>query len=372
MVGPYPVDGVATGGIAAVAVALVTALRQFDDIELHVVTTAPRRTASASARLHLVTDSGRWRRVTMYRSERITIARTLGELRPNVVHVQGQNFFAVGGLDAGLPSVVTLHGMLSREASITDRRSSWTERLSKRIRGRFNARFEAMTLRRARDIIVISPFVARTIAGLTNARLHAIPNPIDDAFFGLADAQQDGRLLYAGTLEPRKGLHALIEAMRHLRERGVNAELRIAGADADPRYAASLRAAAARLGDDVRFLGVISQQQLLDEYASAALVVMSSVEETSPMLLQQAMAAGKASVAPAVGGIPDLIEDGVTGRVVAPADPAAFAGAIEEMLRNRAARERIGCAARQVAESMFRASAVAEATREVYRAAAAQ
>ena len=371
MVGPYPVDGVATGGIAAVALALADALRQLDDIDLHIVTTSTGGAASAATTwMHLVPDSGRWRRVTMYRAERTAIARTLRELRPDVVHAQGQNFFAIGALDAGLPAVVTLHGMLAREASIIDRRSRWTERLSKRIRGRFNARFEAATLRRARDIIVISPFVARTIAGGTQARLHAIANPVDDAFFGLPDAQQDGRLLYAGTLEPRKGLHDLIEAVRQLRGRGVHAQLRIAGADADPGYAASLRAAASGVGDGVRFLGVIGQQQLLDEYAAAALVVMSSVEETSPMLLQQAMAAGKASVAPAVGGIPDLVEDGVTGRVVPPADPAALAEAIEALLTDRAARQRIGAEARRIAESRFRAQAVARATRDVYRAAA--
>ncbi len=368
MVGPYPVDGVATGGIAAVSAALADALRQLDDIDLHIVT-ASAGDASTTPSTHLIRDSGRWRRVTMYRAERAAIARTLRELRPNVVHAQGQNFFAIGALDAGVPTVVTLHGMLAREAGIIDSRSRWSERLSKRIRGRFNARFEAATLRRARDIIVISPFVARTIAGRTQARLHAIANPVDDAFFGLPDAQQDGRLLYAGTLEPRKGLHDLIEAVRQLHGRGVHAQLRIAGADADPGYAASLREAASGLGDAVRFLGVISQQQLFDEYAAAALVVMSSVEETSPMLLQQAMAAGKASVAPAVGGIPDLIEDGVTGRVVAPAEPAALARSIEELLGDGAMRDRMGGEARRRAEGRFRAAAVADSTRNVYRLA---
>jgi glycosyltransferase involved in cell wall biosynthesis len=370
LVGPYPLDGVATGGIAAVATALAAALQTLDDIDLHVVTTAPRGVSAPTPSVHVVADSGRWRRVTMYRAERAAIRQTLRKLRPDVVHAQGQNFFAIGALDAGLPTVVTLHGMLAHEASITDRRSRWSERMSKRMRGWFNARFEAETLRRARDIIVISPFVARTIAGRTSARLHAIANPVDDAFFSLADAQQPGRLLYAGTLEPRKGLHDLIESVRQLRKRDVHAELHIAGADADGGYAASLRAAAAGMDNAVRFLGVISQPRLLEEYAATALVVMSSVEETSPMLLQQAMAAGKASVAPAVGGIPDLIEDGATGRVVAAGDPAALADAIAELLGDRATREGMGRAARAVAEGRFRATAIAAATREVYRSVA--
>lgn len=370
MVGPYPLGGVATGGVAAVAAALAGALRQLDDIDLHIVTTAasgPTFTDDRSLPVHLVPDSGRWRRITMYRAERAAIARCLRELRPDVVHVQGQNFFAVGALASGLPTVVTLHGMLAREAHIVDRRSRWIERLNKRVRGRFNAWFEATTLRRAQHLIIISPYVARSIEGRTRAKLHAIDNPIDDAFFAVRDAQEDGRLFFAGAIEPRKGLHHLIEAMRLMGARGVVVRLRIAGADADAGYAAALRTAAASLGDAVRFLGVISQAELLDEYAKAALIVMSSVEETSPMLLQQAMAAGKAAVAPRAGGIPDLIEDGVTGRLVAPADAGGLADAMAALLADPEERARMGESGRQHAEARFRASAVAARTRDVYR-----
>ena len=376
MVGPYPVGGIATGGIAAVAAALAAALARLDDIDLHIVTSTPpgrRAESSGGPPVHVVAASGRWRRIKKYSSERAALAHSLRQIRPDVVHVQGQNYFAVGALAAGLPTIVTLHGMLAREAAITDRRSRWTERLSKRVRGRFNASFEKATLRRAQDLIVISPYVARSIAGRTHARLHTIANPIDDAFFDVPDAQQPGRIFFAGAIEPRKGLHDLLEAVRLMRTRHVPVELRIAGADADAGYAASLRAAAASagLGDAVRFLGVITQASLFDEYAAAALVVMSSVEETSPMLLQQAMAAGRATVAPMVGGIPDLIEDGVTGRVVAPADPSALARAIAELLADPVARHRFGREGRRRAEARFRAATVAESTRDAYREAIA-
>jgi glycosyltransferase involved in cell wall biosynthesis len=376
MVGPYPLDGIATGGIAAVAAALADALVRLDDIDLHIITTSIANTAGSSGGvppIHVVAGSGRWRRVTMYRGERAAIARCLRKLQPDIVHVQGQNFFADGALAAGLPTIVTLHGMLAREAAITDRRSRPMERISKRIRGRFNASFEAATLRRADDLIIISPYVARSIAGRTSARLHTIANPVDDTFFDLPDAQVPGRIFFAGAIEPRKALHGLIDAVRLMRGHDVPVALRIAGADADAGYAASLRsaAAAAELGDAVRFLGVITPAELIEEYAAAALVVMSSVEETSPMLLQQAMAAGKAVAAPGVGGIPDLVEDGVTGRVVTPADPSALAEAISELLADPDARHRMGREGRRRAEERFRPSAVAASTRDAYREAIA-
>jgi glycosyltransferase involved in cell wall biosynthesis len=361
------------GGIEAVSSALVCALQRLDDVELHVVTVAAGKPLAArhvdQPPLHVLVSSGRWQRPTLYLRERAAIARCLRELRPDVVHVQGQNFYALGALSAGLPTLVTLHGMLAREARIVDPRSRWTERLSKRVRGYVNATFEAKTLRRAAQIVVISPYVAECIAGRTRARLHAIDNPIDDEYFTVPDEQQHtGRLLFAGALEPRKGVHHLIEAMRLLRIRGVRATLVVAGATVDQGYAAALRRATVEggLGQDVQFLGLIDQERLYREYAQASLVVMASREETSPMLVQQAMAAGRAVVAPRVGGIPHLIEDGVTGLLVTPEDPHAIAGAVSALLGDAESRRRMGAAARERAEHRFRAAAVAARTRDVY------
>ena len=372
MVGPYPLGRAVTGGIEAVAAALAAGLCLLNDIELHIVTVSAQMTPShegvAGAAIHGLPSSGRWRRLTLYRRERAAIARCLRELRPDLVHVQGQNFYALGALDAGFPTVITLHGMLAQEARIVDPRSHWTERLSKRLRGLFNATFEATVLRRAAHLIIISPYVAQCVASRTRARLYPINNPIDDAFFALPDAQEPGRLFFAGPLEPRKGLHHLIEAVRLLRAAGQPATLHMAGAAVDRGYALALecRVAEAGLTRAVRFLGVIAEKELLREYAQAALVVMASREESSPMLLQQAMAAGKPVVAPRVGGIPHLVEDEVTGRVVAPEDPEALADAIGRLLSDPAARWRMGAEGRRRAESRFRASAVAARTRQVY------
>ena len=62
------------------------------------------------------------------------------------MHAQGANFCGVGALASGLPTVVTPHGMLFREANIVDPRSRQIRQLQTRIRGHFNARFEAQVL----------------------------------------------------------------------------------------------------------------------------------------------------------------------------------------------------------------------------------
>jgi glycosyltransferase involved in cell wall biosynthesis len=373
MVGPYPVNRPITGGIEAVAHALAIPLRLLPGLELHIVTRADDGTAKVGpdeANLHVV-PAPRFSRANFYRTERGAITRLLRELQPDVVHVQGQNFYALGSLAAGLPTVVTLHGMLFREAKIVDPRSHWSERIFKRLRGFFNARFEAITLQRARHLIVINPYVSECIAGRTHARSHAIDNPIGDEFFAVSGPEEAGRLFFAGAIEPRKGLHQLIDAIAGLHSRGQHATLRLAGRTLDAGYKAALdaRIAAAGLRDVVRFLGLIPQADLLAEYAAASVIVMASQEETSPMLIQQAMAAGKPVVASAAGGIPHLVQDGVSGRLFPTGDTPALVAALEELLAAPAQRRAFGNAARQAAEARFRASAVAARTLTVYEEA---
>lgn len=376
MVGPYPPKGSAiTGGIEAVATYLANGLLRQPDLELHVVTLAEDgqvgTVVDGPLTRHQLPSSGRWKRPTLFLRERRAIAAKLRAMRPDVVHVQGQNFYAMGALAARMPTVVTLHGMLHKEAQIVDPRSTFPERVGKVLRGRFNSYFERLTLERARDLIIISPYVGESIRGKTTARLHRVDNPIDDRFFSLKKREVPGRLFFAGPIEPRKGLHLLLEAVAELPAES-NAHLHIAGKTVDAGYANSLKSYVGEHGLEgrVRFLGLIDQAALLAQYAEASLIVMASQEESSPMLLQQAMAAGKATVAPRVGGIPFLVEDSVTGLVVEPNDAHAIAAALSRLLASDKERRAMGAAARRVAVERFAIDSVASRTVQVYHAAA--
>lgn len=377
IVGPYPLEGRPPGGIESVSAALVHGLQQIDDVEVHLITIAlPGATPGVRwlgprATLHALRSTGRLRRPTTFFFERRAITRLLGQLRPDIVHVQGQNFYAPAALASGFPTVISIHGMLAREAYIIDPRSSAGERISKRLRGIFNARFEAIALREAKHLIINNPYAEQTIGPLTKAQMHWLDNPIEDRFFDVPDTPEPRRVFFAGSFQPRKGVHHLVEATRIMRDRGEGVDLRIAGPVLDAGYAAEVRRtiADAGLSDTIRLLGVVNEATLLEEYARASVVVMASKEETSPMFLQQAMAAAKPAVAPDVGGIRYVIEDGGAGRLTAAEDARAIASALSAILSDGALRHRMSKAARAAAESRFRARAVAERTLAVYRAA---
>jgi glycosyltransferase involved in cell wall biosynthesis len=98
-------------------------------------------------------------------------------------------------------------------------------------------------------------------------------------------------------------------------------------------------------------LGFVPHEELGELYDRAALVVCPSYREGLPLCVLEAMAHGKPVVASAVGGIPELVEDGVTGLLVEPGDVAGLRAAIERLLADPALRRRLGRGARaRVAE----------------------
>lgn len=100
---------------------------------------------------------------------------------------------------------------------------------------------------------------------------------------------------------------------------------------------------------------------------AADLFVMSSYEEGYCTSVMDAMACGKAVVATRVGGLPELVQEGVTGRLVPPSEPGALAGALVDLLKDRKRREKMGRQGRGKAETSFSAERMVEQTLAAYR-----
>ena len=371
MVGPFPLtDRPAVGGIESVAVNLVGGLTDLG-IDVCVVTclagaTGPSRGSGFD--IHVVATSVRMARLSGYALERRAVTEAVLAAGPDLVHVQGANFYGPAALAAGLPTVVTPHGILGREASLTHPASGWLERAGKRLRGRANARFERMTLERATDLVIISPYVEAVLRPLTMARAHPIPNPVSPPFFGARSRPEPGRVLFVGGISPRKNTLLLVHAFGRVAAVSQEARLQVVGTPLDAGYHRTMLAAMAdpALNGRAGYLGVVSEARLVDEYERAALLVLPSREESSPMVIQQAMATGLPVVAARAGGIDRLVENGGTGLLVAPDDEAALADAIIELLGDPERCRAMGCRARAGAER-FRPATVATATVEVYR-----
>jgi colanic acid/amylovoran biosynthesis glycosyltransferase len=152
----------------------------------------------------------------------------------------------------------------------------------------------------------------------------------------------DGRLrvLFVGRLVPEKGPDILVEAASLLARRGVALDLVIVG---DGRLSELLRTEVEDkgLGDTVRLLGAVGQDDLPDWYRWADVFCLPSFAEGVPVVLMEAMSSELPVVTTPVAGIPELV-DTTTGRLVPPGDATAVAEAIEEFGKDPELRAETG------------------------------
>jgi glycosyltransferase involved in cell wall biosynthesis len=127
-------------------------------------------------------------------------------------------------------------------------------------------------------------------------------------------------VLAVGRLVPEKGFDVLIRAVAETGDRLV-----VVG-DGDIRPA--LDSLTRSTNADVTFAGSVDPTELARDYAAARVVAVPSRREGFGMVAAEALAAGRAVVGTRVGGLPDLVTDGVTGTLVAPDDVAALVDAL--------------------------------------------
>jgi len=132
------------------------------------------------------------------------------------------------------------------------------------------------------------------------------------------------------SLIARKDPLTLIRAAAEVRRAVPHLQICVAGSLADEPYVRRVRQEIAVLGLDgvVSLPGSLPAERLQQEYSQAEIVVLPSRQESAPLAIVEAMAAGIPVVASAVGGVPDMVEDGITGFQVPPGDPGALARAL--------------------------------------------
>ncbi|CUH42205.1 glycosyltransferase [Ruegeria atlantica] len=186
--------------------------------------------------------------------------------------------------------------------------------------------------------------------------------PMDLSRFGIAENAVV--IAKIGRVTVQKDHENFLQAVTCLRERNLKIHVLIVG-DGELAEHVRERANSLGLGDDqLTFTGNLRDMPAL--LAAIDIFVLASKWEGLPMALLEAMAAEVPVVSTAVGGIPDLIKDGVNGMLVAPSDPSALACALEKMIADADARKRLGRAGRSTVESRFSGEAMMDRLWSIY------
>ena len=222
-----------------------------------------------------------------------------------------------------------------------------TRRMDRPVRSGVKARlmYEGLTLRTA----AISGCVAEQLlaGGVAPGRVVLIPSAVDPAELApgrprgavrdeLGAGPDEVIVLALGALVKRKGHDVLLDALDRLDPRPI---VWIAG-DGEERKALELKAG--RLGDRVRLLG--KRADVADLLGAVDLVAMPSRAEGLGVAALEAMAAGRAVVASAVGGLAEVVVEGRTGLLVPPGDAPALAAALGRLVEDADLRTRLGAA----------------------------
>jgi glycosyltransferase involved in cell wall biosynthesis len=159
----------------------------------------------------------------------------------------------------------------------------------------------------------------------------------------------------------------LLRAARTVLNRLASARFVFVG-DGPLRNELLITAAELQLGAACAFPG--ARRDIYDVMSAMDIFVLPSLNEGIPMSLLEAMALGRPVVASAVGGIPEVIQDGVNGRLVPPGDPEALAEACLDLAGDRELAQAIGACARQTIEDSFSHERCGSALLNVYRSVA--
>ncbi len=215
---------------------------------------------------------------------------------------------------------------------------------------RFNLRAKVES---ADFVVCISDFARSQLMALVSEehwdKLHVIHCGIDPEVFS-PPAERDGagglNVLSVGRLVPFKGQGLLIEAVAALVGRGIDARATVVGWGENRP---SLESLAAELGvsDRVIFTGAIGQDGIRGYLESADAFCLPSFAEGVPVSLMEAMAMELPVVSSRIMGIPELIEDGVSGRLIAPGNVEDLIAALEHLAAHPRERRRLGRAGRE-------------------------
>ena len=284
----------------------------------------------------------------------------------------GEGFFSI--LFQRWPSLVRLYTPLSLIGELGLRRS--TNYFDYFLFGIM----EKVSIKKA--TIVNSP--SRNLAALVadkfkfDGEISIVYNPIDtDKFAPKKEYHQPDsktvKVLFVGRLEDRKGAHILAHTIPKIIGAGKQVQFTLLGRDcygvdgvsSMKDYISDILSREGGL-DNVRFLDPVPYHLLVEQYLAADIMVVPSLYDNSPYTCLEAMSCGLPVVGTSAGGMPEYIDNGISGIIVPPGDPDALSKAIIELVDDAEKRKNIGSAARSKALSVFKREVIAKEITKLY------
>lgn len=357
------------GGTWAAAHNLVEALIRYTDATVLTVTfrtdiSAPEKLLRHGGRLEIRQyPLGRYRSLINHVGQRLQFRRVVREWRPEVVHAQGEGLYASLAVHSGRPNLYTIHGVRLKELEMQRRQLG-------PVRYHLWARSIREHHRKATNIVAINRYTRDAVSKLHNAHVWDIPNAVRQDLFNVGtsrDGSGRGAVLLVGGVRKRKDIMTAIATIKALCDRQLPVRLDIVGPNDDKPYLESVnnRLREYKLEECVTIHGLVDDNELRKRYECADVLLLTSLEESSPICIVEAMASGLPIVATDVGGIAEMVNGNAL--LCKPGDVNGLVEALATALFDQSAGTRMGQLSREIARSKWSAEAVARATYHAYK-----
>ena len=263
----------------------------------------------------------------------LALGKTIRQLGPDVIHYQSgvlwEGMFPRWGTRSR--TVTTVHDVVHHPH---------------RARLQFTPQVLLDRLATRSDAVIVHGESLRTLAmsryakdGATNRPIFIVPHPVIHRYgTGQARPAAGRNILFFGSLDQWKGIEVLIQAMELLTPMLPGVELKIAGGSRDPDYYRSLPYTYSNISWDIRRQSDNDVQRL---FSWADIVVLPYIEASQSGVLHLAQSFAVPVVATRVGALPETINEGETGLLVPPSNPAELASAMHTLLTDAALREKV-------------------------------
>jgi glycosyltransferase involved in cell wall biosynthesis len=288
------------------------------------------------------------------------VRRKLRDIKPDIIHGQGtERDCAMCAVYSGYPNVLTIHGNMRLVAEVLGARPFtyyW-----------FASILERHCLRWTNGVVAISSYTQSNVSPYTH-RAWLVPNAVHPSFFDLPRRPHSPpRIFCAANIGPRKNQVGLIKALDAL---AATTPIRLVfageGTDADAYYREFKQMVINRPWCE--YLGALDRSALKTEISQAMVGVLPSLEDNCPMVILEAAAAGLPFAASAIGGIPDLIEDNITGLLFDPSSPDEIRAAIARILQDKHLAKSVAHTALTACRHRFAPESVAREHLGIYKA----
>jgi glycosyltransferase involved in cell wall biosynthesis len=384
---PCPSFGTAPQG-------LLSGFANLQDLEVHVIS-CTQQPMSSPAKLanniwfhSLHVPKIGWLR-TGYAGCILAVRKKLKEIQPDIVHGQGtERDCAISAMASPYPKILTIHGnlrLIKKTIGFRPFSALWLQSLS-----------EGFVVPRFDGVICITRYTQQALAQEAQ-KTWIVPNAVDPIFLALGEERLGGSensivssavlsdglhgadptslpsapsnrvpvILVVANIDPRKNQNSFIRTLDPLAtEHRFN--LKFFGQCGEDDYGKEFQSLVAHRSW-CSFGGMIGRHELRQEFAMASLLALPTLEDNCPMVVLEAQAAGIPVMASKVGGVPDLIEDGVTGLLTDPARPDSMRHAISRLLSDSNLSTALASNARLQSIKRFHPNVIAQRHLEIYR-----